>query len=106
MHAEERRTRFHARIETERAVLGLVNAYFGEANPLAGLTKEAIESWAARAGTEADSRVRETRRFLLEISKRTRMLADDSREVFTVDRSPPNGAAVILQQQLKAYLET
>jgi hypothetical protein len=80
---DKRRSRFEGRIDLERQFLTPVNAAFGEKAPLAGMTRDAIESWRLRAIQFAStSKVDAVAALLLEASARGELLADNSRDVF------------------------
>jgi hypothetical protein len=82
-----RRTRFETRIALERDFLTRVNAKFGLSTPLAGMTRDAIESWAARAGAITEpSLVSDVARLLIEVSARADLMADNSKDVFEPDQ--------------------
>ena len=85
--AKSRRTRFHARIATEREILTIVNSSECCRDlPLAGMTAHAIADWESRARTKLEQgRAAKVANALLEIGRRTELLADDSRDVFGVD---------------------
>jgi hypothetical protein len=90
MDSGTRRTRFEARVSLERDFLTRVNSIFGRNEPLAGMTKDAIESWCqrAKAGSPAAD-VDRIARLLLEASSRADLLADNSKEVFEPEHRPP-----------------
>ena len=79
-----RRTRFQARIATEREILGILNSSdLCRSLPLAGMTAHAIADWESRAQDELDqSIVAQITQQLYEIGRKTELLADDSRDVF------------------------
>ena len=58
MDATTRRTRFENRVLLERDFLSRVNAIFGQAAPLTGMTIGAIESWTMRAVIKTEIRFR------------------------------------------------
>lgn len=90
MDSGTRRTRFEARVSLERDFLTRVNSVFGENQPLAGMTTDAIESWRQRAKARwpvAD--IDRIARLLLEASSRADLLADNSKEVFEPEHRPP-----------------
>lgn len=82
--AVRRRLRFHARITTEREILTIVNSSDACRDvPLAGMTAYAIADWEIRAKAKLEEgRASKAADFLLEIGRRTELLADDSRDVF------------------------
>lgn len=85
-----RRTRFEARVSLERDFLSRINAVFGQAEPLAGMTLDAIESWRQRAKAASPSvDIDRISRLLLAASSRAELLADNSKEVFEPDHRPP-----------------
>jgi hypothetical protein len=84
-----RRTRFENRVDLERDFLTRVNDKFGSTAPLAGMTRAAIESWAARAKPfSSDRRIKRIAKILLEASVRAELVADNSRDVFEPERRP------------------
>ena len=82
--AERRRTRFHARIHTEREILRVINSSATCENfPLAGMTSSAIDAWERRAREVfEDGWAAKVGNTLREIGRRCELLADDSRDVF------------------------
>ena len=82
--AQSRRSRFHARIATEREILSIVNSSeLCRDLPLAGMTAHAIEDWESRARNKLEPGcAAKVADLLLELGKRTELLADDSRDVF------------------------
>ena len=107
--ARSRRTRFHARIATEREVLSIVNSSdFCRDLPLAGMTSQAIADWESRAREKLEQGwAAKITDLLLEIGRRTELLADDSRDVFRVDQLVEhNGVdpAMMALQQLMSRL--
>lgn len=93
MNEMDRRTRFQERVRVERDFLRPVNARVGALAPLAGMTKDAIESWQHRASAVVtDLNVLEVVRILFEASRRAELLADNSRDVFEKgERGTPSG---------------
>lgn len=85
--ANGRRSRFQARIATEREILTIVNSSeLCRDLPLAGMTAHAIADWEGRAQAKLDQgRAARIANALLEIGRRTELLADDSRDVFGVN---------------------
>ncbi len=85
--AQSRRTRFHARIATEREILSIVNSSeLCRGLPLAGMTAHAIAEWESRARDKLEQGcAAKVTDLLLEIGRRTELLADDSRDVFGVN---------------------
>jgi hypothetical protein len=82
--AKGRRTRFQARIAAERGILTIVNSSeLCRDSPLAGMTAQAIADWERRARHKLEpGRAAKVADLLLEIGRRTELLADDSRDVF------------------------
>ena len=58
MDGLSRRSRFEARISTEREFLTVINAVLGDYVPLAGMTHAAIKLWGERVGTKFRARQR------------------------------------------------
>ena len=84
-----RRTRFETRIILERDFLTRVNAKFGRYAPLAGMTRDAIQSWATRAGAKAErALIADIARLLIEVSTRAELMADNSKDVFEREQRP------------------
>ena len=85
--ARARRTRFQARIATEREILGIVNSSDLCIDlSLAGMTAEAIADWESRARQKFEpGRAARVANALLEIGRRAELLTDDSRDVFTAN---------------------
>lgn len=82
--AQGRRTRFQARISTEREILSIVNSsdLCGDI-PLAGMTTYAIADWERHAREKLkQGSAAKIVDILLEIGRRTELLSDDSRDVF------------------------
>ncbi|MFC1459290.1 hypothetical protein ACETIH_21800 [Microvirga arabica] len=92
MDGNTRRTRFEARVGLERDFLTKVNAVFGKSVPLAGMTRDAIESWRDRAlERHGNIDVMAIAQILTEASARAELLADNSKDVFEPDYRPqPN----------------
>ena len=92
-----RRTRFQERVRVEREFLAPVNRRFGTSAPLAGMTGDAIDSWERRATLgESSANVCKIAKLLREAAMRAELLADNSRDVFEVDRKiGPDGLAEI-----------
>lgn len=87
MDASTRRTRFEERVRVEREFLVPVNQRFGTHAPLAGMTASAIESWRVRASDlDIDVDVGRIATLLSEAAARAELLADNSRDVFEVER--------------------
>ena len=106
MDATTRRTRFENRVLLERDFLSRVNAIFGQAAPLTGMTIGAIESWKMRAGTKTDSGfVAEISKVLIEASVRAELMVDNSKEVFEPDHRPPSDSLQELLDLLDTSLE-
>ena len=86
--AKGRRTRFHTRIATEREILTIVNSSeLCRELPLAGMTAHAIADWESRARHKLEpGYAAKVANPLLEIGRRTELLADDSRDVFGVNQ--------------------
>ena len=108
MDASKRRTRFEERVRVERDFLVPINQQFGSHAPLAGMTEAAIGSWEKRAaavGCHID--VPRIAGLLREAAKRAELLADNSRDVFTLDRQVgPDGLATLrrmLDDELSSY---
>ncbi len=100
-----RRTRFEARVTIEREFLSRVNATFGATVPLAGMTREAIESWATRARPSSiGPDVQQIARILIEASTRAELLADNSRDVFEADQRPSPDSLEELRRLLDVAL--
>jgi len=84
-----RRSRFETRISLERDFLTRVNATFGRSAPLAGMTRDAIESWTARAEAKTErALIVEVARLLIEMSTRADLMADNSKDVFKREQRP------------------
>lgn len=107
MDGQARRTRFETRISIERDFLGRVNSVFGASAPLAGMTIDAINSWASRASQQWGevTEIANIARILLEASERSSLLADNSRDVFEEDRRPSDESMAELQLLLEHELE-
>jgi hypothetical protein len=76
-------------VALEREFLTPVNAVFGGCAPLAGMTRDAIESWRQRAAlVEPKHKVTAVAQLLLEASARAELLADNSKDVFEPDHRP------------------
>jgi hypothetical protein len=100
-----RRTRFETRVSIEREFLTPINAVFGSSAPLAGMTRDAIESWRRRAdGVQPQATVNEVAQVLLEASARAELLADNSKDVFEPDRRPRPDSLVELRTLLDEIL--
>jgi hypothetical protein len=85
----KRRTRFEGRVELEREFLTPVNVALGSIAPLAGMTRDAIESWKIRAkNCERHEWVDRVAEVLLEASTRAHLLADNSKDVFEPEYRP------------------
>lgn len=105
MDVSTRRTRFEARVSLERDFLTKVNAIFGRTIPLAGMTREAIDSWKVRAeGALEGVDVRGICQILIEASTRAELLADNSRDVFEADHRPQPDSLRELQGLLDTAL--
>lgn len=100
----ERRTRFRARIEIERAFLTTVNNFYGPDGPLMGLTAAAIEAWARTAMERDAAGPAEVKAILLEAAKRSEILSDDSREVFDSSGAASLSSVEHLHQMLRDRL--
>ena len=103
MDGTTRRTRFETRVNLERDFLTRVNSVFGQSIALAGMTREAIDSWRMR--TEASLSgfdVREIVQILIEASTRAALLADNSKDVFEVDQRPQPDSL----KELRGLLDT
>ena len=85
-----RRTRFETRIGLEREFLTRVNVVFGQTEPLAGMTRGAIDSWCSRAQQRGlgNGGIQQVARILIEVSMRADLLADNSKDVFEPDQRP------------------
>ena len=102
---EVRRSRFHARIGLERQFLTPVNQTFGVSAPLAGMTADAISSWSARARAVAPADlVEKVVSILMEASERAELLADDSKDVFVLDRLERHESLEPLYRRLQLML--
>jgi len=89
MDGNTRRTRFEARVSLERDFLTKVNGVFGKSVPLAGMTRDAIDSWRDRAvGRHCNVDVVAIAQILTEASTRAELLADNSKDVFEPDHRP------------------
>ena len=75
---------FFSRVETEREVLSIVNARFGQLAQLHGLTLDAVDGWYSRLmhQCELQDGVEHVRFLLQRISARCQAEADQSRIVF------------------------
>jgi hypothetical protein len=73
---------FFERVQTERAVLRLVNNAFPK-EKLHGITQPAIASWRTRSLTSSTNLSEQVEDILLSISARIDSLADQSHFVFT-----------------------
>lgn len=105
MDGKSRRTRFETRVILEREFLTRVNGKFGEAAPLAGMTRDAIDSWAARAAAKTNcTAVPEIAALLVEVSTRADLMADNSKDVFAPERRPRPDSLNELRQLLEATL--
>jgi hypothetical protein len=84
-----RRTRFEARVSLERNFLSRLNEKFGNSVPLAGMTRDAIDSWERRATVRFPaSDIRGIAQILIEASTHAELLADNSKDVFEIVRRP------------------
>ena len=83
-------TGFETRIGIEREFLTRVNGVFGQTEPLAGMTRGAINSWCSRAQQQGsgDVDILHVARILIEVSMRADLLADNSKDVFEPDQRP------------------
>lgn len=89
MDGSTRRTRFETRVTIERDFLTRVNSIFGETAPLAGMTRDAIDSWSLRATEKFQNpEIRTIAHILVEASTRAAFLADNSKDVFEPERRP------------------
>jgi hypothetical protein len=106
--AAVRRQRFRDRITTERKLLTLVNAAYGDRTILAGVTEAAIETWRLRVVARGDcdaGQVNSVVNLMLEISERERLLSDNSRDVFD-GRVPSDTSTGELTEMLRSLLAT
>lgn len=100
-----RRSRFEGRVSLEREFLTPVNAVFGSCAPLAGMTRDAIESWRRLALlVQPTEKVGAVARLLLEASARAELLADNSKDVFEPDHRPPPDSLAELRALLDQVL--
>ncbi len=85
--AQSRRNRFQNRIAIEREILAIVNSSeLCGSLPLAGMTAHAIANWELLTRDKLEQgRAAKIADLLLEIGRRTELLADDSRDVFGVN---------------------
>lgn len=107
MDAMVRRQRFRYRISTERNLLTIVNASFGDRVVLAGVTEAAIDTWRSQliADEQFDpKKVKAAFLLLLEISARERLLSDNSRDVFD-GRVPKSTSTGELSEMLRSLLD-
>lgn len=105
-HQAERRTRFRARLDTERLFLGTINKKFSVSVPLMGMTRQAIVSWHKTVNIVVPcSQVNSIVSLLLEAGKRADILADDSREVFEPDGTEKIGSLGDLHLMISALIE-
>lgn len=105
MDAPTRRTRFEERVRIERDFLVPVNRRFGPDAPLAGMTAGAIDSWERRAaelGSGID--VERVAALLREAATRAELLADNSRDVFELDRRTGPDGLLAIRDMLEAVL--
>jgi hypothetical protein len=101
----KRRTRFEGRVQLEREFLTPVNAAFGSIEPLAGMTKGAIESWKRRVGTKTEPKtVDKIAKILFEASFRAHLLADNSKDVFEPEHRPKPESIAELRSLLEKAL--
>ena len=105
MDGNVRRTRFETRIALERDFLSYVNKEFGASAPLAGMTLDAIESWAKRAASATnEALIFEVAALLTEVSKRADLMADNSKDVFDVEQRPKPDSLAELRSLLELTL--
>src|ERR1700710_2061647 len=101
----KRRTRLEGRVELEREFLTPVNTVFGRSEPLAGMTKDAINSWRARAAVKFNpERVANIAGILMEASFRAHLLADNSKDVFQPEHRPKPASLTKLRNMLDEAL--
>jgi hypothetical protein len=92
-----RRTRFETRILLEREFLARVNNVFAPSLSLAGMTRDAIESWSQRASAKKTIKnIFQIARLLIEVSEKSQLLADNSKDVFEAGHiHQPDSLAVL-----------
>lgn len=97
MDGRSRRTRFEERVRIEREFLIPVNQKCGRSAPLAGMTRDAIDSWETRAAAVSlNIDVKRVAAILREASARAELLTDNSKDVFEAERRiGSNGLEVI-----------
>lgn len=91
MSIKRSRNPFKRRINVERKVLKIVNETLTECQPLVGLTEEAIVAWAVDLNSKfGHRRADDIVEIIMDISKRSRLNTDRSRDVFSSEnvRSP------------------
>ena len=105
MDSVTRRSRFETRVILERDFLTRVNEKFGEIAPLAGMTRDAVDSWASRAGAKTSiAEVRKIADLLIEVSTRADLLADNSKDVFDPQWRPRPDSLTELREILQLTL--
>jgi hypothetical protein len=105
MDGSARRSRFETRVLLEREFLTRVNGRFGQFAPLAGMTRGAIDSWAARAAQQVDvAWVSDIAGLLIEVSTRADLMADNSKDVFEPSHRPPPDSLDELRSMLQSAL--
>ena len=93
---------FRRRINIERKVLKAVNITLTACRPLAGLTDQSINSWAIDLKKYYDfPQVKQIVEVLTEISKRSMLNTDCSRDVFSNDELEKIASLKILFKQLE-----
>ncbi|SRR6266536_3659604 len=102
MGADSRRYRFHQRIELEREILTQVNSSLTMVNPLAGLTEPTVLRW--RESLEpalSRSQAEDLSSLIIELSRRSSLNADCSRDVFAGEELVPSNSVGELLGRLK-----
>lgn len=86
MHAKLSLTTFRQRISIERRILKLINETMKRSKPLTGLTDGAVLAWARQLDGEHDAQqIQELVKVVTEISVRSMLNTDCSRDVFSTD---------------------
>lgn len=98
---------FKRRVTIERKVLGLVNTALVECEPLAGLTEEAIYAWAENLTRIYDAaKGSHIAEIVTQISARSRLNTDHSRDVLSNDAASKAGSIAKLLEKLETRLQT
>lgn len=106
MGADSRRYRFHQRIELEREILARVNGSLTMVAPLAGLTEPTVLRW--RDSLEpvlSRPEAEDVSSLIIELSRRSSLNADCSRDVFAGEELIPSDSIGELLERLKDEID-